>query len=176
MSVDINRIVLDVRPYLKNKQDPFQVIMDNVKKISKEDVFELHATFKPTPLLSVMRVKGFLNKVEKVDDEHWIVTFVHKSNAALLEDGENQATESSQPADEAVPSEGKVYQLDNRGLEPPQPMIRTMGQLDKMSPGDKLIITNDRVPVFLLEELNGLGYRYEIENLEGETARVAIYK
>lgn len=176
MSAKANQVILDVRPYLNKKLDPFEVIMDTVKKLSKEDVLVLHATFKPTPLLGVMKVKGFTNTVEQVAADHWIVTFVHKSNTSYQKDGEN--TEQDPVSNDAVscPTEGKIYTLDNRGLEPPQPMIRTMGQLEKMAPGDQLIITNDRVPMFLLEELNELGYRYEVENLENEAARVTIYK
>ncbi|MGC5324166.1 DUF2249 domain-containing protein [Brevibacillus sp. SYSU BS000544] len=176
MSANLNYVELDVRPHLKKKLEPFEIIMEAVKKLQKDDVFVLHATFKPTPLLSVMKVKGFVNKVEQVDDEHWIVTFVHKSNSDILDEVSIPApapeeTEASSPV-----SEGKVYTLDNRGLEPPQPMIRTLAQLDKMAPGDTLIITNDRVPVFLLEELNQLGYSYEVENLENDAARLTIKK
>lgn len=176
MSENLNYVELDVRPHLKKKLEPFEIIMETVKKLQKEDVFVLHATFKPTPLLSVMKVKGFVNKVEQVDDEHWIVTFVHKSNAAILDQVNIPSSDTDETASPSEQSEGKVFTLDNRGLEPPQPMIRTLAQLDKMAAGDKLIITNDRVPVFLLEELNQLGYKYEIENLENDAARLTIQK
>ncbi len=176
MSAEVNQVVLDVRPYLQKKLDPFELIMNTVKQLKKEDVLLLHATFKPTPLLGVMKVKGFVNKVEQVAEDHWIVTFVHKSQASLLDEWQNQVAEFNEAENSAGKSEGQVYTLDNRGLEPPQPMIRTLHQLEKMVPGDKLVITNDRVPVFLLEELNQLGYTYEIENLENDAAKVTIHK
>lgn len=176
MSANLNYVELDVRPHLKKKLEPFEIIMEAVKKLQKDDVFVLHATFKPTPLLSVMKVKGFVNKVEQVDNEHWIVTFVHKSNSAILDEVSIPAPAPEETEASSTASEGKVYTLDNRGLEPPQPMIRTLAQLDKMAPGDTLIITNDRVPVFLLEELNQLGYSYEVENLENDAARLTIKK
>ena len=74
-----NIVELDVRPYLRKKLEPFQVIMDTVKTLNKEDTFVLHATFKPTPLLGLLKTKGYNNKVDKIDDEHWVVTFTHKS-------------------------------------------------------------------------------------------------
>lgn len=176
MSENLNYVELDVRPHLKKKLEPFELIMETVKKLQKDDVFVLHATFKPTPLLSVMKVKGYVNKVEQVSDDHWVVTFVHKSNADVLDKVEIPAPAHDEPAAATPASEGKVYTLDNRGLEPPRPMVRTLAQLDNMAPGDTLIITNDRVPVFLLEELNQLGYTYEVENLENDAARVTIRK
>lgn len=50
--------------------------------------------------------------------------------------------------------------LDNRGLEPPQPMMRTLTRLEKMIKGEKLTIINDRRPMFLYEHLDELGYKY----------------
>lgn len=47
--------------------------------------------------------------------------------------------------------------LDNRGLEPPQPMMRTLTALSKLQPGETLTIINDRRPMFLYEQLDELG-------------------
>lgn len=55
----------------------------------------------------------------------------------------------------------QVFRLDNRGLKPPQPMIRTLEQLECMNSGDTLIIHNDRRPMFLYPELDELGYSHE---------------
>lgn len=56
-----------------------------------------------------------------------------------------------------------VLRLDNRGLKPPQPMIRTLQQLELMKSGETLIIHNERRPMFLYPELDELGYSYETE-------------
>lgn len=50
--------------------------------------------------------------------------------------------------------------LDNRGLEPPQPMMRTLEALEKLNAGETLQITNDRRPMFLYEQLDELGYKH----------------
>ncbi|WP_077213749.1 DUF2249 domain-containing protein [Bacillus dakarensis] len=50
--------------------------------------------------------------------------------------------------------------LDNRGLEPPQPMMRTLEALEKLNTGETLEITNDRRPMFLYEQLDELGYKH----------------
>lgn len=43
--------------------------------------------------------------------------------------------------------------LDNRGLEPPQPMMRTLEAIESLNPGETLTIINDRRPMFLYEQL-----------------------
>ena len=58
---------------------------------------------------------------------------------------------------------GETIRLDNRGLKPPQPMIRTLQTLEQMNSGDTLIIHNVRRPMFLYPELDELGYSYETE-------------
>jgi tRNA 2-thiouridine synthesizing protein A len=66
--------------------------------------------------------------------------------------------------------------LDNRGLEPPQPMMRTLKNLDKMDAGETLAIINDRRPMFLYEELNERGYLHETEPLEDGSFKITITK
>ena len=66
--------------------------------------------------------------------------------------------------------------LDNRGLEPPQPMIRTLEKLESLGAGDVLTIHNDRVPVYLLPQLLDEGATYEVEELPDGRAKVRIVK
>lgn len=66
--------------------------------------------------------------------------------------------------------------LDNRGLQPPEPMVRTLTALEELSPGDVLTIHNDRVPVYLLPQLLDAGASYEVEELLDGSARVRIVK
>lgn len=66
--------------------------------------------------------------------------------------------------------------IDNRGLEPPQPMMRTLKALDKMNSGESLAIINDRRPMFLYEELNERGYLHETEPQEDGSFKISITK
>lgn len=75
----IGKIVeLDVREDLKNKLEPFQKIMGTVKTLEKGDIFVLHSTIEPSPLLTMMKLKGFANEVEKKTDNHYVTTFRNK--------------------------------------------------------------------------------------------------
>lgn len=66
--------------------------------------------------------------------------------------------------------------LDNRGLEPPQPMMRALKHLEEMKDGETLSIINDRRPMFLYEELNDRGYLHDTEALEDGSFKITITK
>lgn len=64
--------------------------------------------------------------------------------------------------------------LDNRGLEPPQPMMRTLAALEELNDGQTLIIINDRRPMFLFEQLDEVGYLYLTEQQDDGSYKVTI--
>lgn len=64
--------------------------------------------------------------------------------------------------------------LDNRGLEPPQPMMRTLAALEELNEGQTLIIINDRRPMFLFEQLDEMGYLYLTEQQDDGSYKVTI--
>ncbi len=66
--------------------------------------------------------------------------------------------------------------LDNRGLEPPNPMIRTLEALGELAAGEVLVIHNDRVPIYLLPQLADEGADYVVEEQPDGSARVRITK
>lgn len=193
MSSTDNRIIeLDVRPQLSKKLEPFQLIMNTVKGLDPMDVFVLHAPFKPTPLLGILKMRGYSHSSERVNAEHWRTTFVHRKNKTWSKEGtfhtakdlnqeetptgctgEPDSSEFIYSSDEPL---SPTITLDNRGLEPPQPMMRTLAALKRCEPGQMLLIHNDRVPVFLMEELINLGCSYTVEDQADGTAKLRIVK
>lgn len=74
-----NKMVeLDVREDIKNKQEPFQKIMEAIQDLENGDVFILHAPFKPTPLFTVLKAKGFEHEAEEIEKDYWKITFTKK--------------------------------------------------------------------------------------------------
>jgi len=67
-------------------------------------------------------------------------------------------------------------QLDNRGLEPPQPMMRTLAALEDLKKGQTLSIINDRRPMFLYEQLDDLGYTYSTKERPDGSFQIDITK
>ncbi|HBI02489.1 MAG TPA: hypothetical protein DDY49_00480 [Paenibacillaceae bacterium] len=66
--------------------------------------------------------------------------------------------------------------LDNRGLEPPQPMIRTLAALETLGEKETLTIINDRRPMFLFEQLDEQGYRYKTEQQKDGSYKIEIFR
>lgn len=52
--------------------------------------------------------------------------------------------------------------LDNRTLEPPEPMVRILHQLESLGQDDQLVALMDREPVFLFPALQKKGFEWEI--------------
>lgn len=66
--------------------------------------------------------------------------------------------------------------LDNRGLEPPEPMMRTLEIVNQMGTDEVLEIHNDRRPMFLYPILDEQGFKYETEDQEDGSAIIRIWK
>jgi tRNA 2-thiouridine synthesizing protein A len=51
--------------------------------------------------------------------------------------------------------------LDARGLEPPEPLVRTMEALDQLGPAERLLVLLPRepYPLYRALELNGFGWQ-----------------
>ncbi len=67
-------------------------------------------------------------------------------------------------------------QLDNRGLEPPEPMMRTLAALEELAVGETLSIINDRRPMFLYEQLEEKGYKYVTTEQDDGSFKIEITK
>ncbi len=53
--------------------------------------------------------------------------------------------------------------LDNRGLSPPEPMLRILTALDTLPAGGSIVAQMDRRPMFLFPELEERGCSYTCE-------------
>jgi uncharacterized protein (DUF2249 family) len=166
---ELRSIELDVREDLRKKIEPFKKIMDAVQSLKDGDRLILHTTFKPVPLIRILKLKGYACETTKKEADHWICIFYKNKEGRKSPANENISADSTNP-------EPKIHRLDNRGLIPPEPMVRTLNQLEKAKPGDQVVIWNDRVPVYLLEELDSLGYSYKIDQKDDGSAEVTIYK
>lgn len=147
-------VVLDVRELLKAKEEPFACIMETVNGLGHDDIFELHATFQPDPLIRVLGKQGFAHAIVEEEAEHFIVQFYKEE------------------------TEFPYFHLDNRDLDPPQPMVRTLEFLEGHAGCEKgelgLEIWNVRVPALLLPELEDRGFAFDVHDEGNGTVRVKI--
>ena len=52
-------------------------------------------------------------------------------------------------------------QLDNRGLQPPEPMVRILAALGTLEDGTELAVLMDREPFMLYPELERRGFEWD---------------
>lgn len=155
--------ILDVRPILAAGGEPLALIMDAVAGLSPGQCLLLRAPFKPAPLFAIMQGKGFDHCERAVGGDEWEILFTP------MVGGENAVPRIVQPIDPGtMPQRAPDRKLDNRGLAPPDPLIRTLQTLEEMSPGEWLEVINDRDPIFLYPELAERGHSIRAVPAEGE--------
>lgn len=54
-----------------------------------------------------------------------------------------------------------TIELDNRGLQPPEPMVRILAALKELGDGDELFAHMDREPMLLYPELERRGFAWD---------------
>lgn len=60
-------------------------------------------------------------------------------------------------------------EVDARGLEPPEPMMRILNAVETLKPGASLRARTDRRPIHLYPELDARGIRYASEQIADES-------
>jgi uncharacterized protein (DUF2249 family) len=145
----IKTLELDVRPILAGGSDPFAEIMAAVAALVPGQDLRIVAPFRPAPLIQVLGSKGFASSEEDLGGGAWAITFRRR------EDGREVGAPA--PADDE-PWPAPVRQLDNRDLDPPEPMVRILAAAEEMSEGQVLSALLRREPTFLLPELAKRGH------------------
>ncbi|MGH6956219.1 MAG: DUF2249 domain-containing protein [Caulobacteraceae bacterium] len=160
---------LDVRPILKAGGEPFQEIMQAVGALGPGQGLRLLATFKPVPLFGVLGSKGFSHEERELGGGDWEVLF--RPAAAAASPPTPSAEASADASDWPSPS----GQLDNRDLDPPEPMARILAAIEAMAPGEVLSALLRRKPLFLIAELatRGHAWRGDFEP-DGKTYKIEI--
>jgi TusA-related sulfurtransferase/uncharacterized protein (DUF2249 family) len=162
---------LDVRPILRKGGEPFQQIVETVASLAPGQGLKLFATFKPVPLFSVLKSKGFSHEAKELDNGDWEVLFLPTGTASEAAD----ATPAAASAADSSTWPAPVQELDNRDLDPPEPMVRTLAATETMQPGEVLCALLCREPVFLLPELAKRGHAWRgAFDPDGTTYRILI--
>ncbi|HUZ08017.1 MAG TPA: DUF2249 domain-containing protein, partial [Candidatus Paceibacterota bacterium] len=132
-------IRLDVREDLRQGREPFSKIMNAVAQLHSDEKLLLVAPFEPAPLFSVLGKQGFGHESKQIKSGDWEVLFTRW-------DGEAKALVSPErPPCSAVKTEPtEIIEVDARGLEPPQPMVKILEVLAVLPAGAELRARTDR--------------------------------
>jgi len=171
-------VEVDVREDLRAGREPFSRIIAAVQAAGAGEVLWLRATFEPVPLYTVLAKRGYAYEARAEGPEDWSVWFWRPERSG----GEPAAaaTPPAKPADTEAASEAPrepataTVRLDVRGLEPPEPMVRTLAALETLSEGHTLVQINVRVPQFLLPILAERGYVWEVDESPADHVVVRI--
>ena len=161
----LREVELDLREDLRQGREPFARIMAAVGALASDEVLHLRAIFEPVPLYAVLGRRGLAHASRAHAAGDWSVWFWR---------GDVDAAEDAPVAPAApAPAPGERW-LDVRGLEPPEPMVRTLAALETLAPGEVLVQVNVRVPQFLLPILAERGFVAEVDETQPDRVLVRI--
>lgn len=175
-------VELDVREDLKRGEEPFSKIMAGVSTLPDRGVLHLRATFEPVPLFRVLGKQGFEYRSVAHSEDDWSVWFFRAAEHPEVAAPESAPAKPAATSDTATPATATALAapaaneilLDVRGLEPPEPMMKTLELLETLPEGHVLVQHNERVPQFLLPILAERGFVHEIHTTEDDGVYVRI--
>lgn len=156
--MSVSHFDLDVRPILRQGGEPFSAIMEAVAGLAPGQGLRLLATFKPLPLLQVLGARGFESAAREIGNGDWEVLFTPAGAPAPQAGGQGPVPAGGQDSDAQWPA--PVREMDNRDLEPPEPMVRTLEGVEGLEAGETIAVLLPREPVFLFEELQARGHAW----------------
>lgn len=146
-------IDVDVRPILRAGGEPFSVIMQAVEELEPGQGLRLFATFKPIPLFGVLGSRGFSHEAIELDDGEWEVRFRPGGTSPSLSSVNQDSTDVAAWPEPSI-------DLDNRDLDPPEPMVRILEAVEGLKGGEVLSALLLREPRFLFPELAKRGHQW----------------
>ena len=175
-------VEVDVREDLRQGREPFARIMSAVAALGDGEVLRLRAIFHPAPLLAVLAKRGFANESEQHGPDDWSVWFWRDSVPATAPPPRtgDSSTMSSRTGEARVgtsslPDDRTVW-IDVRGLQPPEPLVRTLAALETLPAGHQLVHVNERVPQLLLPMLAERGFACELDDSRADRVLVRIWR
>jgi uncharacterized protein (DUF2249 family) len=159
------RVHLDVREDIRRGEEPFARIMAAVKALAQDHVLVLRAPFEPIPLYDALGQRGLGHWTECHAPDDWSVWFYREDGALAAR---------PMPAPERASTRSRRTVLDVRGLEPPQPMVRVLQEIDRLGPGAELEVHHDRRPMFLYPQLEERGFVHDTDEPKPGLVRILI--
>jgi uncharacterized protein (DUF2249 family) len=140
--------------------------MTTAQTVPVGGVLKLVTPFQPVPLYTVLGGIGFRHASACVGPAHWETLFTREAAGA--------AEGAAPPA--CGCSDGRsVVEVDVRGLEPPQPMVRILEALDAAGSGVELRARTDRRPLHLLDLLQARALTAESSENDDGSWTTAIW-
>jgi uncharacterized protein (DUF2249 family) len=186
-------VEVDVRDDLRAGREPLGRIMGAVSALRNGEVLRVRAIFHPVPLLTVLGNRGFASESQEHATDDWSVWFWResaeaappvspRSRAATVVSSRTSAAPpmSSRTSAASVgthsPGDDSTVWLDVRGLQPPEPLVRTLAALETLPDGHVLVQLNERVPQLLLPMLAERGFACELDDSHADRVLLRIWR
>ncbi len=156
-------ITLDVREDVRNGREPFSRIMQTVAHLKGDEELLLIAPFEPAPLYAVLAQQGFDHQSRPTETGDYEVRF---TRAAGTSPGANTFPLSGESRRRPMSRScggPPVLDVDARGLEPPQPLVKVLEAVAAMPQGARMRAHTDRRPMHLYAQLEERGFIGESE-------------
>jgi uncharacterized protein (DUF2249 family) len=147
-------VTLDVREDIRGGREPFSRIMTAIAGLDDGQELVLIAPFEPLPLFGVLAKKGFQYTSREVTQGHWEILFSRAVNSGSSPKMKSELNPRTNPAASAA----SIVDVDARGLEPPQPMIKILEALATLPDGAQVRAHTDRRPIHLYSHLEERGF------------------
>jgi uncharacterized protein (DUF2249 family) len=137
--------------------------MQTVARLKPSEQLLLIAPFEPAPLYAVLAQQGFSHQSKATTDGDFEVLFTRRPGDPA---SPSAAPASAQPTQGSKPracSGSPVLEVDARGLEPPQPLVKILEALATLPEGAQLRARTDRRPMHLYAQLEERGFVGESE-------------
>lgn len=165
-----NIVTLDVREDLRQGREPFTKIMATAARLQPGEKFLLVAPFEPAPLFSVLGKQGFDHESKRLQSGDWEVLFTRRA-----EKPDAFVLPAQPPCNVVNAAVAEIVDVDARGLEPPQPLVKILEALAALPAGAELRAHTDRKPMHLLAELEERGLNYKTEEQTDGSHLTHIY-
>lgn len=168
----IEPLELDVREELRNGGEPLPRILGTIKTLKPDQALRLRATFEPIPLYALLGRQGFAHETTHHGEGDWEILFTPGAPPPPP----RGAAETRKPAegDTGGAWPDPSVSLDNRGLSPPEPMMRILDALEHVAPGGVVEALNEREPMFLYPELEKRGAVIRVDRRPDGAVRLQI--
>lgn len=161
---------LDVRPLINSGNDPLKDILAKAKKIKPGEILVVKNSFEPVPLYTVLGKKGFVHWTE-INEDCYTVYF-YKENESSGNDSPSYDI-SKEINEEDFEN---VIEIDVSDLQPPEPMLRILENLNRVNEKSVMLVHHHREPVLLYPRLEERGYRAFCKRIGDENYKILIEK
>jgi uncharacterized protein (DUF2249 family) len=180
-------ITVDAREDIRSGKEPFSKIMNAVAALGADEQMLLIAPFEPAPLFSVLKRQGFTHSSRETESGDFEVLFTRDPNAQScgsvpqappLDTRKAMESTSARSAQRlrGESANSEIVEVDARGLEPPQPMVRILEALATLPNRAELRARTDRRPMHLYAQLEERGFAAETEEQSDASFLTRIHR